>query len=57
MDTGLGNLAIISEKKAEELEKKDIPVFKEGEILLIKNSKFKIERIKRTKLYLKLLKD
>lgn len=56
MDTGKGKFATISEEKYQEQIKKDLPkVFKTGEILEIRGSRFRVEKILRNKLILKLL--
>ncbi len=56
MDTGLGSMAEISRKKAEELKAKGLPVFEVGEILEIKGSTFSVENISSSHVSLKILK-
>ncbi len=56
MDNGQGKFRQIPEKKFQEQLDKDFPmVFKTGEILEIRGSRFRIEKITRNKLILKLL--
>ncbi len=56
MDTGKGKFTTILEEKYQEQMKKDLPkVFKTGEILEIRGSRFRVEKILRNKLILKLL--
>jgi len=56
MDTGNGTFKKISNEKFEEQMKKSEPlVFKVGEILEIRGSKFRVEKIIRKKLILRLL--
>lgn len=56
MDTGSGEFKKISEIKFEEQMKEPEPlVFKVGEILEIRGSRFRVEKIQRKKMILKLL--
>ena len=46
MDTGRGNFAMLSQDKYDELaQKKANGLFREGEIIKIKNSSFKLKKI------------
>lgn len=45
MDTGLGNMAHLSDSVADALEKKGVEIFRVDEILEIKGSKFKVHQI------------
>lgn len=64
MDTGLGDFARISPEVAEKFEKAVIGqtglantgIFHTGEVLVIKDSKFRVLSIGRTKMKLKLLR-
>lgn len=59
MDTGRGNFARISPEVAQKYEETgllDTGIFRVGEILTIKGSKFRIQSIGRTKMKLKLLR-
>lgn len=56
MDTGLGEFKQISLDELQEQIKKSNPmVFKVGEILEIRGSRFRVEKIQRKKMILKLL--
>ena len=55
MDTGTGELAKLDPRVAEELAGKDVPLFYVGKVVELEGSRFKIERIKRKKLVLRLL--
>jgi len=56
MDNGEGIFKAITEKKFEEQMKESEPmVFREGEILSIRGSRFRVQRIYRNKITLKLL--
>ena len=56
MDTNNGNFEIIGTEKFEQQLKKEKPqVFKVGEIIEIRGSRFRVEKIMRKKLMLKLL--
>ena len=56
MDNRQGEFTKIPEEKFQEQMKKDLPgVFKTGEIFSIRGSRFRIEKITRNKLMLKLL--
>jgi len=56
MDNRQGEFTKILEEKFQEQMKKDLPlVFKTGEILEIRGSRLRIEKITRNKLMLKLL--
>lgn len=59
MDTGRGNFARISPEVAQKYEGvglRDTGIFRVGEILTIKGSKFRVQSIGRTKMKLKLLR-
>ena len=56
MDTGRGEFAELSEGVAEALEKKDVNIFRTGEVLEIKGSKFRIQNFDKNFLILELLK-
>ena len=57
MDNGNGNFEPIDDFKFQEQIKKPHPlVFKIGEILEIRGSRFRVENVKKNKLTLKLLK-
>ncbi len=45
MDTGLGNMAHLSESVTKDLEKKGVDIFKVGEVLEIKSSNFQVHQI------------
>jgi len=56
MDNGKGNFELINEKKYfEQLSTETPMVFKEGEILEVRGSRFIIKKIQHNKLVLKLL--
>jgi len=56
MDNGKGNFIPITEKKFEEQINEPEPmVFREGEILKIRGSRFRVEKIYKRKITLKLL--
>jgi len=56
MDDRIGNFREITEEKFEKQMEEESPlVFKEGEILEIRGSRLRIEKIQRKKLILKLL--
>jgi len=56
MDTGNGEFRRISEKRfKEQIAKSEPMVFKTGETLEIRGSRFRVEKIQRKKIILKLL--
>ena len=57
MDTGKGTFKMIDELEAQELIENEYPlgIFKRGEILTIKGSRFRVKSIKLKELRLKLL--
>ena len=56
MDNGKGLFKAISEAKFDEqMQMKEPMVFKTGEILIIRGSRFRVEKIENKKLILKLL--
>lgn len=55
MDTGTGEMAQVIPEVAQKLAKADIPVFRKGEILKIKESRFKIMSLGKREMRLRLL--
>lgn len=55
MDTGTGELARLHDDVAEQLRKAEMPLFHVGKVVTIEGSRFRIERIKRKKVTLRLL--
>jgi len=56
MDNNEGNFIVISDEKfAEQMQAKDPQVFKVGEIIEVRGSRLRIEKIQKNKLILKLL--
>lgn len=56
MDSGNGKFAQVSEPKFDELLSKDVSgLFREGEILEVRGSRFRVQSIKSRRLILKLL--
>ena len=56
MDTGLGHFAELEKSVAEGLEQKDVSIFRTGEELEIKGSKFRIHNFDKNFLILELLR-
>jgi hypothetical protein len=57
MDTGLGDLALISEDVANKLKEKGLECFEQGEEVKLKGSSFRIECITNNGLWLRILPD
>ena len=56
MDTGEGHFTMLSEEKGIELERKGVTgLFKEGEEIELRGSRFKVHAIRKKRLILKLL--
>ena len=55
MDTGLGHFVELEKSVAEGLEQKEVNIFRTGDILEVKGSKFRIHNFDRNFLILELL--